>query len=115
MIERARLKDRIGIGRQKDQATMRQRIKLAVLTSFVIAAALAKSSLLVPSVAAKPAFMDRYDRDAFSRAELRHDCTICHVGRGGGERNDFGEAFEDAGYRITPRLREKFPALFVKR
>ena len=94
---------------------MRQRIKLAVLASFVVAAALAKSASLVPTVAAKPAFMDRYDRDEFAREELRHDCTVCHVGRGGGERNDFGEAFEDAGYRITPRLREKFPELFVRR
>ena len=100
--------------RQQDQTTMRQRIKLAILSSFIVAAALAKSTLLVPVAAAKPAFMDRYDRDEFSRAELRHDCTVCHVGRGGGERNDFGEAFEEAGYRITPKLRKKFPDVFTQ-
>jgi hypothetical protein len=94
---------------------MRQRIKLFVLAAFVAFGALAKSEFFVPTVAAKPAFMDRYDRDEFARAELRRKCTICHVGRGGGERNDFGEAFEDAGYRITPHLREKFPEMFVRK
>ncbi len=63
---------------------------------------------------AKPAFMDRYNADPYAKAELRGRCTVCHVGRGGGERNDFGEAFEDAGYRITPKLRSKFPELFEK-
>jgi hypothetical protein len=58
--------------------------------------------------------MDRYNRDQFSRAELRGKCTLCHLGRGGDERNDFGEAFEDAGYRITPRLRGKFPKMFTQ-
>lgn len=62
----------------------------------------------------KPAFMDRYNGDAYSKAELRGKCTVCHIGRGGGERNDFGDAFEDAGYRITPKLRAKFPELFEK-
>lgn len=63
---------------------------------------------------AKPAFMDRYNNDPYSKAELRGKCTVCHIGKGGGERNEFGEAFEDAGYRITPKLREKFPALFER-
>jgi hypothetical protein len=58
--------------------------------------------------------MDRYNRDAYSKSELRGKCTISHIGRGGGERNDFGETFEDAGFRITPRLREKFPDKFVR-
>jgi hypothetical protein len=64
---------------------------------------------------AKPAFMDRYNGDPYSKAELRGKCTVCHIGRGGGERNDFGEAFEDAGYRITAKLRAKFPELFEHR
>lgn len=61
---------------------------------------------------AKPAFMDRYNNDPYSKAELRGKCTICHIGKGGAERNEFGEAFEDGGYRITPKLRAKFPQLF---
>jgi hypothetical protein len=60
----------------------------------------------------KPAFMDRYNKDPYSKAGLRGKCTVCHIGRGGGERNEFGEAFEDAGYRITPKLRAKFTDLF---
>lgn len=65
-------------------------------------------------VLAKPAFMDRYNNDPFAKAELRGKCTVCHIGKGGGERNDFGEAFEDAGYRITSKLRLKFPDLFER-
>jgi hypothetical protein len=61
---------------------------------------------------AKPAFMDRYNNDPYSKPELRGKCTVCHIGKGGAERNDFGEAFEDAGYRITPKLRARFPELF---
>jgi hypothetical protein len=81
-----------------------KRAKLILAVAYILA---------VAAVAfAKPAFMDRYNHDPFAKAELRGKCTICHVGRGGGERNDFGEAFEDSGYRITPKMREKFPELF---
>ena len=96
----------------------KQRVKTFAAVLFVAAfgfAGLIKPAFLAPSVAAKPAFMDRFDRDAYSKAELRGRCTVCHVGHGGGERNDFGEAFEDAGFRITPRLREKFPGLFEQK
>jgi hypothetical protein len=65
------------------------------------------------AAAAKPAFMDRYNADPFARPELRNKCTVCHIGHGGGERTDFGEAFADAGYRITPKLRAKFPSVFT--
>jgi hypothetical protein len=73
-----------------------------------------KTGFLVEPASAKPAFMDRYNRDPYAKAELRGKCILCHVGRGGGERNDFGDAFEDAGYRITPKLRDKFPQFFEK-
>ena len=95
---------------------MRQRVKLIVFVLFVaLAASVLGLSFLTRPAAAKPAFMDRYDRDPYSKATLRGRCTVCHVGRGGGERNDFGEAFEDAGYRITPKLREKFPSVFERK
>ena len=93
---------------------MLQRLKLFILAAFITLAALLKVALPPPVVAAKPAYMDRYDRDPFARAELRGRCTVCHIGRGGGERNDFGEAFEDSGFRITPQLRAKFPEIFVR-
>ena len=66
----------------------------------------------IQPVLAKPAFMDRYNRDPYAKDEFKANCTICHIGHGGGERNDFGEAFEDTGYRFTPKLREKFPKFF---
>jgi hypothetical protein len=93
----------------------KQSAKAITAVAFVAAfgfAGLVEPAFLARRAAAKPAFMDRYDRDAYSKAELRGRCTVCHVGHGGGERNDFGEAFEDAGFRITPRLRRKFPDKF---
>ena len=96
----------------------KQKVKAVVALAFVVAfgfAGLIRPAFLARPVAAKPAFMDRYNRDPYSKTELRGRCTVCHIGRGGGERNDFGEAFEDAGFRITPRLREKFSDLFEQR
>jgi hypothetical protein len=91
-------------------------VKLTVFVLFVALAALSMGmTFLARPAAAKPAFMDRYNRDPFSKAALRGKCTLCHVGRGGGERNDFGEAFDDAGFRITPKLRQKFPEMFVQK
>ena len=85
-----------------EQSGKRARLIFAMV--YIAAAAVA--------ALAKPAFMDRYNNDPYSKAELRGKCTICHIGKGGAERNDFGEAFEDGGYRITPKLRAKFPELF---
>jgi hypothetical protein len=90
---------------------MHGRIKLIVCGLFVALAA-TMAALSSRTVAAKPAYMDRYNRDPLALAELRGKCTVCHIGRGGGERNDFGEAFEDTGFRITPKLRDKFPERF---
>ncbi len=56
--------------------------------------------------------MARYNAGPYAKTELRGKCTVCHIGRGGSERNDFGEAFEDTGCRITSKLREKFPDKF---
>ena len=84
----------------------RQKFKAILVAGFVAAAAAVALG--------KPAFMDRYNNDPYSKSELRGKCTVCHIGRGGGERNDFGEAFEDQGYRITPKLRAKFPELFER-
>jgi hypothetical protein len=95
----------------------KQRVKASVAAAFIGAVAftgLIKPAFLAQSVSAKPAFMARYNADPYAKAELRGKCTVCHIGRGGGERNDFGEAFEDTGYRITSKLREKFPDKFEK-
>ncbi|GAC1396444.1 MAG: hypothetical protein NVSMB56_11160 [Pyrinomonadaceae bacterium] len=95
----------------------KETFKICVVVLFAGAfafTAFVKPAFFVTKVAAKPAFMDRYNRDSMAKADLKGKCTLCHIGRGGGERNDFGEAFEDAGYRITPKLREKFPEFFEK-
>ena len=81
-----------------------RKAKLLAAPAYILAA--------VVVALAKPAFMDRYNNDPYSKPELRGKCTVCHVGKGGAERNDFGDAFEDAGYRITPKLRSKFPTIF---
>ena len=97
---------------------MKQRILTAFVGSLLLGATLmlgfVQPGFLSRTVQAKPAYMDRYNRDVRAKEELINKCTVCHVGRGGDARNDFGEAFEDAGYRITPKLREKFPKFFVK-
>ena len=81
-------------------------IKASVASVFIVTGAIVALG--------KPAFMNRYNQDPYSKVELRGKCTVCHIGRGGGERNEFGEAFEDAGYRITPKLRAKFPNMFER-
>ena len=90
-------------------------IIILVLTVIAAGVCVLKPTLVATPAQAKPAFMDRYNRDAYAKHALIGKCTICHVGRGGADRNDFGEAFEDAGYRITPKLRKKFPNLFEAR
>jgi hypothetical protein len=94
-----------------------RRVKSGFLAAAVIAAAwlgLIRPAFLAKPALAKPAYMDRYNRDPYAREELMNKCTVCHVGRGGDRRNDFGEAFEDAGYRITPKMRAKFSQLFAR-
>ncbi len=97
---------------------MKQRIVKALAGFLLLTTTLmlgfVRPAFLSRTVQANPAYMDRYNRDARARQELINKCAVCHVGRGGDTRNDFGEAFEDAGYRITPKLRAKFPKLFVK-
>ena len=91
----------------------KRHLKLIILTVFAgLTLFGSKQFLRTQTVSAKPSFMDRYNRDPFAREELKTKCTICHIGRGGGERNDFGDAFEDASYRFTPKLRGKFPQMF---
>ena len=97
---------------------MKQKI-VTTLVAFLLLNATLMLGLVGPAflsrtVQAKPAYMDRYNRDARAKRELINKCTVCHVGRGGDVRNDFGEAFEDAGYRITPPLRKKFANLFER-
>ncbi|MFN2456296.1 MAG: hypothetical protein ABR577_19030 [Pyrinomonadaceae bacterium] len=90
---------------------MKQRVKTLVLLTALSAMASVMYAAR-PATLAKPAFMDRYNRDPYSKPELHGKCSVCHINHPGGERNDFGEAFEDAGFRITPQMRAKFSELF---
>jgi len=94
-------------------------VKLRILRAtaaclFLTAALLGfiRPGSLSRTVQAKPAFMDRYNRDQYAKPQWKEKCTLCHIGKGGEQRNDFGDAFEDAGFRITPKLRARFPDLF---
>jgi len=83
-----------------------------LLLTAALMLAFVKPASLSMTVQAKPAFMDRYNRDPYAKAQWKDKCTLCHIGKGGERRNDFGEAFEDVGFRITPKLRARFPNLF---
>jgi hypothetical protein len=95
---------------------VKQRI-LRALTAFLLLTASVVLGLVRPApflrtAQAKPAFMDRYNFDPYAKPQWKDKCSLCHIGRGGEQRNDFGDAFEEAGYRITPKLRSRFPSLF---
>lgn len=95
----------------------RRTLKAIVLVTLIAIAAslvLIRPTWLVKPVLAKPAYMARYNRNPYAKARFIDKCTVCHIGHAGAQRNDFGEAFEDAGYRITPKLREKFSQFFER-
>lgn len=67
---------------------------------------------LVEPVDARPEFLDRFKSDPYRRADV-DGCAVCHDDpEGGGPRNDFGTAFDDASRTITPMLRATFPDRF---
>ena len=58
----------------------------------------------------------KYDNDKRSLPSLRGNCSICHLNNpnGGGPRTEFGNAFAEAGFKITDEIVSKFPNLFQK-
>ena len=67
---------------------------------------------LVEPVDARPEFLERFMSDPYRRADV-DGCKTCHDDpEGGGPRNDFGTAFDDASRTITPMLRATFPDRF---
>jgi cytochrome c len=75
-------------------------------------AALMIGAVVLVSIEARPKYMRRYNADPKAKAEYKNKCTICHIGKGGGENTYFGEAFSDAGEEFTPELRAKYPKYF---
>lgn len=62
-----------------------------------------------------PPFLKIYSDHPQAKPELKQSCGLCHIEPGGGgERNEFGEAFAGEGADITKELIEKFPDRFIK-
>ena len=67
---------------------------------------------LIQPVSARPEFLSRFQADPFRKADI-DGCATCHVNpRGGGPRNEFGQAFGAGGQIVTPMLRANFPDNF---
>jgi Membrane bound beta barrel domain (DUF5777) len=60
-----------------------------------------------------PVFLQAFRADPFRNPAI-DQCGTCHVNpQGGGPRNDFGQAFQASGERITPLLRAQYPDHFI--
>ena len=60
-----------------------------------------------------PQYMDIFNKDKFTRPEMKNMCSVCHQNpNGGGPLNDFGKTFGANGHNITNNIRQKFPELF---
>lgn len=63
---------------------------------------------------ARPEYLKYFENNPYSNANWHGHCFTCHISpKGGGERNEFGKAFERGGHRITPELRANFPDRFL--
>ena len=63
---------------------------------------------------ARPEYFARYRAFPFARPDLK-TCGVCHESpKGGGPRNEFGQAFSRAGREFTPELRAEFPDRFLQ-
>jgi uncharacterized beta barrel domain-containing protein DUF5777 len=66
------------------------------------------------TVFARPQYMLLFDQDQYSIPSWHGQCSTCHINpSGGGERNEFGQAFEKGLHKITPELRASFPNRFL--
>lgn len=83
-------------------------LKVSILLFFAIAFVTAT----VFELQARPKYMRRYNADKNAKKEYKNKCTMCHIGRGGGENTSFGEDFADSGYQFTPDLIKKYPKYF---
>lgn len=89
-------------------------MKKRINTTFKTFILIAVFCVFGASVSARPEYLKIFAADPFSRPELRSKCSVCHVNpQGGGARNEFGKAFVNAGFQITPELRRQFPDRFL--
>ncbi len=93
-----------------------QTLKLTTLATFGLVAWLALTpDFITEPVAARPKFMKLYNADKFAKKELQNNCTVCHIGKGGGENTYLGEDYAAANYQFTQELRGKYPTFFNKK
>ena len=85
-----------------------KKLKVSILLLFAISFVI----VTVFESQARPKYMRRYNADKSAKKEYKNKCTICHIGRGGGENTYFGESFADSGYQFTPDLKKKYPKYF---
>ncbi len=69
------------------------------------------------STLAHPAYMNLFARDARSMPDQRTNCAICHAPDGKasdrGFLSDFGRAFKENRFRISPQMRDRFTDIFA--
>lgn len=91
-----------------------RKVKILKVLICVVATIGVGEVLHCPLLRAMPRFMQWYDAQPDAKAELRGQCTLCHVSRDGlGPLNEFGQAFAQHGYRFTPELRRAYPTMFA--
>ncbi len=75
--------------------------------------ALGLSGVLAHTLEARPEFFMLYQGDPLRNPAI-DTCGACHINDlGGGARNEFGLAFAENGFTITPMLRARFPDRFT--
>jgi cytochrome c5 len=100
--------------RERKKMDSRRRTNCCILLSVVSFFSLISPSLFAPSLRAMPKFMDRYDADAYARAEYKGRCTVCHLNaEGAGALNKIGAAFAKNDYRITEAFRKEAAEIFT--
>jgi hypothetical protein len=88
---------------------------MSLMTFGFFAAAISMPDLIGEKVEAKPKFMKQYNADKYAKKEFQNNCTVCHIGKGGGENTYLGEDFAAANYRFTAELKAKYPTFFEQK
>ena len=84
-------------------------LKLTALIPFLLVLGIS-----VQEGFARPEYFARYRAYPFARPDLK-TCGVCHESpKGGGPRNEFGQAFSRAGRQFTAELRAEFPDRFLQ-
>ena len=86
--------------------------KIKLITLAIVAFIFLSVSFI--SIEARPRYMRLYNGDAKAKTQYKNKCTMCHIGKGGGENTNFGEDFADEGHKFTPALKAKYPQFFKK-